>query len=370
MPNSTRMWSFARIALFSGIIVSIPLVLDQLVVRNLYMRVVEPESTAGTTVLARDVVEAEYRPDMRNVLVIGDSRIGEGFSPVLANQIGHPHGINFVRLGLAGTTPRVWHYVLRQIDPQHDRFVAVYLMAAGYRDDEVHEDFANRALDTAYLAPMLEWRDLFDYPSSFSDEMALKQARLAVAFPESALHRDLVAFVSAPRTRVKKALVWHQGYPNWLRDYPGRPEAMPSAPQPFAADAVLASRQGRAREELADYFRQVQAPPIDAAKAFAYRSQWYGRIAASYAQSATAVNVFLIPRGPYHAALNIGAAPSGALANLADKHVVQLMPAALGTPYEHPEFFFDHLHLNAKGRTAFSKALAEAAVTQTMREDR
>ena len=370
MPISTRAWSFARIAVFSGIIVSIPLLLDQFVMRSHYPRFVEPESTAGTTVLARDVVEAEYRPDMHNVLVIGDSRIGEGFSPVLANQIGHPKGINFVRLGLAGTTPRVWHYVLRTIDPQRNRFVAVYLMAASYRDDDVHEDLANRALDTAYLAPMLEWRDLFDYPASFTDETAFKQARLAVAFPESALHRDLVAFLGAPRARIKKAMIWHQGYPNWLRDYPGRPEAMPNAPQPFAADAVLATMQGRAHDELADYFRQVHAPAIDASKAFAYRSQWYGRIAASYAQTATSINVFLIPRGPYHTALNVTAAPNGALANLADKHLVRLMPTALGTSYEHPEFFFDHLHLNAKGRTAFSTSLAEAVVTQTMREDR
>ena len=187
---------------------------------------------------------------MSNVLVIGDSRIGEGFSPVFANHIGHPRGINFVRLGLAGTTPRVWHYVLRAVDPQRNRFVAVYLMAAGYRDDEVHEDYANRALDTAYLAPMLEWRDLFEYPASFTDETAFKQARLAVAFPESALHRDLVAFAGAPLTRLKKATVWHQGYPNWLRDYPGRSEAMPIAQQPFTTDAVLATLQGRARDEL------------------------------------------------------------------------------------------------------------------------
>lgn len=369
MPMSTRAWSFARIALLSGVIVSIPLLLDQFVVRTLYTRVVEPESTAGTTALARDVVAAEYRADMRNVLVIGDSRIGEGFSPVFANHIGHPRGINFVRLGLAGTTPRVWHYVLRAVDPQRNRFVAVYLMAAGYRDDEVREDYANRALDTAYLAPMLEWRDLFEYPASFTDETAFKQARLAVAFPESALHRDLVAFVGAPLTRLKKATVWHQGYPNWLRDYPGRSEAMPIAQQPFTTDAVLATLQGRARDELADYFRQLQAPPIDAAKAFAYRSQWYGRIAASYAQTATAINVFLIPRGPYHAALDVAASPNGALVNLADKHLVRLLPAALGTRYERPEFFFDHLHLNAKGRASFSKTLAEAVVTQTMGED-
>lgn len=368
MKSSKIILPFVRLVLLIGIIGLIPLAIDQFVLRSIYAYYVEPESTAGTTMLSRYVVDAEYKPDMRNVLVIGDSRIGEGFSPSIANEIGASHGINFVRLGLAGTTPRVWSYVLKEVDPQRSRFAAIYLMAAGYRDEEVYEDFANRALDTAYLAPLLGWRDLFEYPASFTDLKTSDQARLAAAFPESAMHRDLMAFAANPVNRLKKVWLWHRDYPKWLHDYTGRPESMPSEPEPFLSSGPLASLKGRARDELADYFRQVQSVSPNVARAFAYRSKWYGAIASSYSNTATSINIFLIPRGPYHAAMKIPATAAGSLSSLARKQGLVLMPAELGTAYEHPQFFFDHLHLNARGREAFSKTFAASAVEWLSRE--
>ena len=76
------------------------------------------------------------------------------------------------------------------------------------------------------------------------------------------------------------------------------------------------------------------------------------------------VGVFLIPRGPYHAALNKPAEAEGSLKILERKGMISLVDTAVSLPLEKPEFFFDHLHMNATGRAEFSRNLAKAIITQ------
>ena len=168
-------------------ILAVPMAGDQWLIRGVYVHWLEPESTAGMLMLAEQLVAAQLRPDRRNVLVIGDSRIAEGFSQVTANQTAAGDHLNFVRLGLPGTTPRVWALLLQRLDPRRDRFQAVYLMAPSLRDEDIAEDFANRVLDNAYLGPILGLGNLHDYPDSFFLPAARKEARDAVLFPALSL---------------------------------------------------------------------------------------------------------------------------------------------------------------------------------------
>ena len=95
---------------------------------GLYYRWAEPDSTAGSVVRAQMTIRHDYEPDRRNVLVLGNSRIGEGFSALLADAASGNDDLHFINGSIAGTTPRVWYYLLRAIDPDANRFSAIALM--------------------------------------------------------------------------------------------------------------------------------------------------------------------------------------------------------------------------------------------------
>ncbi len=363
--NHPHYLSIKRISALVFVMIALPLILDQLVFRGVYLSFLEPKSTAGMTLLARSIQSANYAPGKKNILILGDSRITEGFSARIANEIGTPEGFNFVGLGLPGTTPRVWYYVLRDLVSQRNHYHAIFLMANTLRDDASYEDLANRSLDTAYVAPLLNWGDIFSYPQSFSDPKEALKVNIAVAFPSASLKSDVIGFIKAPVKRVTKASQWRTEYPIWIAAYSGRTEKVPEVETPFTVDRVLARLNGTNRSNLDAYFRlHRDGKPQPTERAFAYRSKWYGQIAQQYEPTAVTVGVFLIPRGPYHAALNKPAEAEGSLKILERKRMISLVDTAVSLPLEKPEFFFDHLHMNATGRAEFSRNLANAIITQ------
>ncbi len=345
--------------------IALPLILDQLVFRGVYLPLLEPQSTAGMTLLARSIQKANYAPGKKNVLILGDSRIGEGFSAGIANEIGTPQGFHFIGLGLPGTTPRVWYYVLRDLVSQRNSYHAIFMMANTLRDDDTYEDVANRSLDTAYVAPLLNWGDIFTYPQSFTAPKEIMNATNAVAFPSASFKSDVIGFIKAPIKRAKKASQWRAGYPSWIAAYQGHAETLPPIGTPFSADYVLARLSANSRSSLDAYFRLYrEGKPQPTERAFAYRYKWFGQIAQKYTSTAVTVGAFLIPRGPYHAALNKPAEAEGSLKLLERKGMITLLDTAVSLPLEKPEFFFDNLHMNATGRDVFSRNLAKSVIAQ------
>ena len=363
--NHPHYLSIKRISALVFVMIALPLILDQLVFRGVYLSFLEPESTAGMTLLARSIQKANYVPGKKNVLILGNSRISEGFSARIANEIGTPQGFNFIGLGLPGTSPRVWYYVLRDLVSVRNNYDGIFLMATTLRDDDNYGDDANQSIDTAYVAPLLNWWDIFSYPQSFADPKEALKAAYAVAFPATSFKNDILEFIKAPIRRVKKAYQWREKFPSSSAAYLGHSESLPPTGTPFSADRVLDKMNGTNRSKLDAYFqRHKESQPQPTELAFAYRSKWYGQIAQQYAPTAVTVGVFLIPRGPYHAALNKPAEAEGSLKILERKRMISLVDTAVSLPLEKPEFFFDHLHMNATGRAEFSRNLANAIITQ------
>ena len=91
---------------------------------GIYSRVLAPASHAGQLYQR---VEAENRraPGGGDVLMIGDSRVVQGFSVDAANARASSHGLTFVDGALGSSTPRVWYYLLREIDPSANRYRAI-----------------------------------------------------------------------------------------------------------------------------------------------------------------------------------------------------------------------------------------------------
>src|SRR5262249_18997166 len=148
--------------------------------------------------------------------------------------------------------------------------------ADSLRDDDTYADEANRSIDTAYVAPLLTWSDIFQYSQSFTATGEARRAMLAIAFPSASFRNDLLAFIKAPAARLAKAALWRENYPKWIAAYPGRMETLPAADTPFSAERVLARLSGAQRTSLESYFRlNLEAPTQPAALVSHYRSQWF-----------------------------------------------------------------------------------------------
>ena len=112
------------VALMAAVVV----LLDALVFRSgFYLRWLEPQSVAGSTRNAVRRVEATISPGRRNVLVMGNSKIGEGLSTALADANTEGSGLHFISGFIPGSALRIRYSLLREIDPQANRFAAIVL---------------------------------------------------------------------------------------------------------------------------------------------------------------------------------------------------------------------------------------------------
>ncbi|MFZ2235513.1 MAG: hypothetical protein WAV67_03950, partial [Dokdonella sp.] len=89
-----------------------------------------------------------------------------------------------------------------------------------------------------------------------------------------------------------------------------------------------------------------------------YMERWIGAIAQCYRATGGKVFVFSIPRGPWHELLVPAPKIGGAVADLAERRLVEPLPGVTFVPFENPQFFFDQLHMNHAGREHFSRLLA------------
>lgn len=327
-----------------------------------YYQWIERKSTAGAVMTARAWALHQLRPGMKNVLVLGDSRIGQGFSPALANQVAARDGINFVGVAIPGSTPRVWYYFLRSIDPQGERFAAVALMADSLRDDTLLEDFTNRELDLNYLAPLATPGDLSTLPGSFSKAELQERSRIDIVFPALAMQSDLRGFLRGPRARIEDIRRWNELRWQLMSNYPGVNERVPDLkfdPATGLPSDYSGMRPGL-QQKLRGYFQTMKMKPSPDRMNMlnAYRNLWIGGIATRYGEHGIPVISFQMPRGPYHGKMMPVLPASGAYAEMASVGKVELLDTGTFGNLEQPQFFFDHIHLNSTGRKQFSEQLS------------
>src|SRR5262249_7216767 len=92
---------------------------------GLYVSFLAPSSYAGR-VWRITRTEMERAPSgLKEVLVFGNSRIAEGFSTTLANELGSPAGFKFVSLAEPAASANTWYYMVREVDPAARRYAAI-----------------------------------------------------------------------------------------------------------------------------------------------------------------------------------------------------------------------------------------------------
>ena len=176
------------------------LALQALVYRSgLYYRVADPKSNTGAVVNALLILEQHYQPGARTVLVLGDFRIVEGFSGPLAQGDGR---LRFIALGVPGSSPRTWYYLLREIVRRGYAFEGVVL--------GITLQARTESLSDSPLSLPRELRPE-SCPSAGATRAAVPRSRVAArlggaaAIADSPLAEDRAA---SPRTRCSTRLSW------------------------------------------------------------------------------------------------------------------------------------------------------------------
>ncbi len=359
---------FRRLAPLFKLVAAILLTLvlaDAVVYRSgLYARLIEPESTAGTLLGGVRAARHFRDPARKNVLVLGNSQVGLGFSAPTADAASGRPDMHFINASVAGTSPRVWNYQLREADPEANRYAAIVMMVA-YDSFGLQVDPANYPLDTSYVTPILRLSDLADFPASFHVEDQRERARRAILLPLQALHEDVRAFLANPFERLHKVSKY---WPRWLADvaeYRARNESVPElAIEPDSGQPRSWENCPEAlRGGLRDYFAALHAggygTPALQAVGDAYLREWVGRIASRYRANGVPTIVFVVPRGPFHRQLAPLPVPSGAIAYLIARGEILALPGDAFVTLEQPQFFFDQLHMNHAGQERFSVLFAQ-----------
>ena len=338
------------------------LLFDALVFRSGgYFLIARPDSTAGSVFNARLGIRHYSEPARKNILVLGNSRIGEGFSAQVADATCPRADLHFINGSVAGTSPRVWHYLLRAVDPDADRFAAIALMV-DYDVGDTRLDMRNYALDTSYATSLLRLADFGDYPDTFTHADERERARRAIALPLSAMHDDVRDLITHPIDRYRQLQGFRDGWLQSIGQYPGRDGRVPSLVIDEAARAPKDwdDVPPELSEGLHTYFRDLKNPVSQELKDdnADYLREWLGRIANRYATHDIPVIVFVVPRGPWHRQLAAVPQPSGPVAELAAANRIVPLPGDAFVDLEQPQFFFDAWHMNHDGREEFSRRFA------------
>ena len=82
---------------------------------GLYSSIVEPDSTTGYMELQLRNEIRRPKTNRNQVLAVGHSRMA--LLPRVVNEETPGTGYTFATIGLGGTTPRIWYYALRAVDP-------------------------------------------------------------------------------------------------------------------------------------------------------------------------------------------------------------------------------------------------------------
>ncbi|SRR5579871_159366 len=339
------------------------LLLDIAIFRTkLYPSYIEPISAAGW-------FEITFRREQQSprggnlILTVGNSRFA--YYPEVANQIAPAYGYIFRNGSVAGSDPRVWYYLLRDLDPQADRYRAVVFGVDDY--DDYGYDFADALQDMHQVISRLRWSDAADFPWTYHEPENRIAAFRGTILKGVVYQADVLALLDDPRGRIKnvrESRLWRQSHPydytNWDKSVVGLEIDWTTRKAIFPATMTPQERQ-----IATNYiqYRGVAVPELAE-----YKRLWFGRILDHYKNSRTKIVFVRLPRGPI-APPPLPVHPRAALRELASRPNVFLSEEHEFEYLEHPELFRDYIHLNHAGAMQFTPRLVEVVIKIVGRPD-
>jgi hypothetical protein len=320
-----------------------------------YSNYLEPNSTTGEVEYHLLWLRQAARAKVPEVLVVGDSRIAEGFSSRTA-EAAIKGAVHFTNFGLPGSSPRVWYYVLRDADPGRDRFSKIVIALDHYSDEDWGEDLRNRRSDMNYLAGRLRLTDCYSFAKSFADQKMRRSVLTECLLRGTSYRPDFLAFLKDIPDRLARAKDWREKGAGYIDGYGGKPEDLVGLlvdrekhTVQFPAGAKDWQTTTAQHTIFPEAFPQTGALTK-------YRTQWLGRILDLYKGSSTKIVFIQIPRAPWPTPNS--PVPARFIDSVKTNPNLVVIPPETFTDLERPEVFSDGLHLNHAGRPIFSELLA------------
>ena len=323
---------------------------------GLYVSVLAPSSYAGR-VWRITRAEKERTPSgLKEVLVLGDSRIAEGFSATLANELGAAAGVKFVSLAEPAASANTWYYMVREVDPTARRYSAILVpYGIGYEPNNADP------LRISMTAPLLRYGDSFHFASGFQRWSGRFRAFIASILRGSAYQDDVVDFLEHPIARIRRV----QREPKRLqaRDiYKGRDyDIVGTSYDPKTGQVAFPPRLSEAQR---DAIRDSLVKPSQSETQDFLRLQRDGtqRILNRYSASSTEIVLTPVPRGPFAGLPGASMTFHAAFPTITTQRAVFSLPEQTFDFLEKPEYYFDGYHLNSKGRQRFTETLVTELV--------
>ena len=323
---------------------------------RLYTSVLAPESYAGRMTALTQAEKDRAASGLKEVLVLGDSRIAEGFSAAIADKLGSIDGFKFVNFAEPAAAVNVWDYMLREVDPTRRRYWAIVVpYGIGFEPNSADH------LRISMAAPLLRYGDCFNFASAFQRWSGRFRAFTACILRGSAFQSDVVDFLEHPVARIRslrdesKRIQSRDVYQG--RDY----DIVGTSYDPKTGQVTFPSRLSEAQR---DAIRDSLVKPSQAETQDFLRMQREGiqRILNRYSASPTEIVLTPVPRGPFAGLPGASMTFHSVFPAVTIEKSVFSLPEQTFDFLEKPEYYFDGYHLNAKGRQRFTETLVTELV--------
>jgi hypothetical protein len=325
---------------------------------RLYSSILAPDSYAGRIAAMTRAEKQRPSSGLKEVLVLGDSRMAEGFSTAVADELGSAVGLKFVNLAEPASTIVTWHYILREVDPTAQRYWAIIVpYGIGY------EPKTAEGLRTSMAGPLLRYGDCFRFASAFQTWSGRFRAFTACILRGSAYQSDVVDFLQHPIARIRSVKL----EPSRLRSravYEGRDyDIVGTSYDPKTRQVTFPPRLTEAQREV---IRNSLVQPAQSETQHFLKMQRDGirRIFDRYSDSSTAIVLTPVPRSPFGELPGFSITGHSAFPSALAKKAAFSLPEQTFDFLEKPEYYFDPYHLNAKGRQKFTRKLVSEVVGQ------
>jgi hypothetical protein len=330
---------------------------------GLYVLVLAPDSYAGRLAVITRAEKQRPPSGLKEVLVLGDSRMAEGFSTAVADELGSAAGFKFVTLAEPASTANTWYYMLREVDPTAQRYWAIVLpYGIGY------EPTSAEPLRISMAAPLLRYGDCFTFASAFQQWSGRFRAVTACILRGSAYQSDVADFLEHPIARIenvqRESAVVHARAVYKGRDY----DMVGTSYDATTGQMTFPPRLTEAQREA---IRKSLLQPSQSEMQYSLRLQrdWIPRILNRYSKSATAIVLTPVPRGPFPELPAFSVAQRAPFPEVTRQRTVFSLPEQTFDFLEKPDYYFDAFHLNAKGRQRFTERLVNDLVARLAAAD-
>ncbi len=327
---------------------------------GLYVSILAPASYAGRIAEITRAEKDRAPSDLKEILVLGDSRIAEGFSATLANELGSPAGFKFVSLAEPAASANTWYYMVREVDPTARRYWAIVIpYGLGYEPNSADP------LRISMTAPLLRYSDCFNFASGFQRWSGRFRASTACILRGSAYQDDVVALLEHPIKRIK-SLKQERTTMHSRAVYKGRDYDLVGTSYDAATGRIGFAPKLTEPQRLAFRKSLIQPSQSDTEYSIKLQREWIPRIMNRYSNSSTAIVLTPVPRGPFVELPGFSPGYDSVLPSSVIQKTTFSLPGRTFDFLEKPEYYFDVFHLNAKGRRRFTEAL----VSELMRHVR